>query len=213
LKGAKDEERTKANNKVWMMWKKFHSLCPLQACVDKNCDTIFFFCAKINVPLALSCDINGKLFNPNNNWNLENFKHVHKHLKKGGYYSFVPKLISEWTYCEFTQTQHGPKSHMNYSSCSIFLVLMRTISQTSQGQNSQDSQNWNTLATYDVGGPSLSRNLINQIEHASTPSSCYLLILSKAFHFQVKFISNQWFYLPFQYMVEFFLTIWLFKWA
>lgn len=42
---------------------------------------------------------------------------------------------------------------------------MRITSQTSQGQNSQDSQNWNTLATYDVEGPSLLWNLINQIEH------------------------------------------------
>jgi hypothetical protein len=59
--------RTKANNKVGMMGKIFYSLCPLQACVDKNCDTFLKFCAKINVPLVLSCDFDGKCFNPNNN--------------------------------------------------------------------------------------------------------------------------------------------------
>jgi len=83
----------------------------------------------------------------------------------------------------------------------FFLVLTRTTSQTSQRQISQDSQNWNILLTYDVGGPSLFWNLINQIGHASTPS-WYLSILSKAFQFQVKIISNQWFYLHFPYMVE-----------
>jgi hypothetical protein len=115
-------------------------------------------------------------------------------------------LCQNWLVNELIMNSHKPNMAPNLRwiipLCSICLVLMRTTSQTSQGQNSQDSQNWNTLTTYDVGAPSLLKNLINQIEHASTPSSCYLLILSKAFQFQVKFISKQWFYLPFQYMVE-----------
>jgi hypothetical protein len=114
-------------------------------------------------------------------------------------------LCQNWLVNELIVNSHKPNMAPNLRwiipLVVFFWVLMRTTSQTSQWQNVQDSQNWNTLTTYDVGGPSLLWNLINQIEHASTPS-CYLSVLSKKFQFQVKIISNQWFYLPFQYMVE-----------